>query len=185
MSVFDQWMRNPICRVYFAGWESDTLKLQREGWEISAQQDPYRRDISLALYHRQSGLTALTNSKSFGSMAWATPYMAELAEVLSFNVVAMHNNIRAMYMPMREQSVRWAPISCLPECSEMTTVEKSIHDIVPFRSFNPDAEQIVVAPDSVPQVLDLLLKCQVPAAEARRTRQRKEAAKMAAHIQVA
>ena len=47
-------------RVYWAGFESDTHKLQQAGWAIAVDYEPYRQAYRLAFSHRMMRLYAIT-----------------------------------------------------------------------------------------------------------------------------
>ncbi len=180
------WLRNPVCEVFFAGFSSDTLTLQQNGWEISAEQDGRAGEIRLALQHRQAGVYALTNSVNFRSTmgTWQTPAIQKYGHLLKFQVCMMSSIGRCTMAVMREPRYGgFTPVSALPETSDSSTSEMKFEDLVPFRAVNPNAEQIIVAPDSVPQILDLLLKIQSPAARERRLRQQRTDVRRAADIQ--
>lgn len=62
MSQFDPGYRifsRPV-RIHWAGWETDTLRLQQAGWQLSAEQDPMRNTMRLALRHEQIRMEGLT-----------------------------------------------------------------------------------------------------------------------------
>lgn len=40
-------------RLHFAGWETDTYRLQQNGWQLSASQDPRYNRVQLAFSHQE------------------------------------------------------------------------------------------------------------------------------------
>ena len=168
---FDKWMQSPICEVLFEGWVSNTYDLQRAGWEVSAEQDPHRDSVRLALYHRKSGLQALTNQLSYRQTI-AANFARGSKPFLQFRVVCMSTVLRAVMIPWAGGAASWTPVDCTPRLSD----EVDLKDLIPFRPVNPDAKEIIVAPSSVPQVLELLLKCQEPVMEKVRRHERQRAA---------
>jgi hypothetical protein len=174
---------NPVCKVIFAGFKSSTLELQQAGWEIAAEQDPFK-GVRLALHHRKSGLQALTNTVPMLELRAAVTKSAgyDIIKHITFQVVHVGTDTRFQIIPM-VGPVSFKAIDATPEWSEVKSSEISFHDLIPFRTVNPDAEQIIVAPDSVPQILDLLLKCQAPVQRRIRQNERvRSAADVAAQI---
>ncbi len=43
-------------RVHWAGWETDTYRLQRSGWKISAMQDVRGNRLQMAFRHNGAGI---------------------------------------------------------------------------------------------------------------------------------
>lgn len=64
MATFDPY-RDPIMSrpitIRWAGWESDTHRLQQNGWEIAASQDVAAARMRIALRHQRYGLRGYTS----------------------------------------------------------------------------------------------------------------------------
>lgn len=48
---YNKVIKNPIMEVHWAGWRSDTLTLQNNGWQLAIDDDPLRRQLRVALHH--------------------------------------------------------------------------------------------------------------------------------------
>jgi hypothetical protein len=172
--TFTDWAQNPVCTVRWAGWSSDTLTLQRAGWQFAAQQEKHRGTVRLALRHPQGwhGLTNEVNYERVRHMLAGRDgsVFAHDGRLLTFDVVCLGSNVQvcASSVPM----TGWRAVDMFPASTTAVYEQRSLLDWVPFMPVNHEAEQIVVAPESVGQVLDLLLRCQAPAAAARRARDR-------------
>jgi hypothetical protein len=68
----------------------------------------------------------------------------------------------------------FSPISGWPERLPDTARWEDVQfdQFIPFRKFDPGAPEVVVAPDSVPELMDMILKLQDPAQKEIRERQR-------------
>ncbi len=175
--------RNPVCTVEFCGFTATTLELEQSGWQFSAQQDPHRSTVRLALHHPRAGLSGLTNECDMSAWLHAATRDAVLLKGHVFRVCSMGSNTRVQYITMSGNTRPWSAVSMFPDMIESPLKELDLHELVPFRAVNHEAEQIVIAPESVTQVLDLLLKCQAPAAAARRVAERQRGVRRAADIQ--
>lgn len=149
--------------VHFAGFSARAYQLQSSGWDLSLSHERMREHgadvLRLALKHKAANLYGVT--KGLDITPWRRSIMAKcVLPPLEFEVCAMSHDLRFMVMPMKQMT--WKPVSSFPDCEISRYDEDSIWNIVPFRTMDPDAEQIVVTPESVPHVLDLLLKCQAP-----------------------
>lgn len=47
----DKYLASQPMKLHFAGWETDTFRLQQHGWQLSAVQDPYYNAIQVAFHH--------------------------------------------------------------------------------------------------------------------------------------
>lgn len=178
--------RNPVCEVSFLGFKSTTLELERAGWQVSAQQVAHTGTVRLALRHPVAHLYGLTAAVDYRSTmrTWDSLEIMRYSHLLGFHVTSMANEVRCLYLSEPGLLGSWGAVSCVPEATTLTSHnEARLEDLVPFRTVNPHAEQIIVAPESVTQVLDLLLACQAPAAQARRLRAERREVRQASEIQ--
>ncbi len=180
--TFQDWIKSPICTVRFAGWESTTVALQQAGWAVSARQNISHYSVGLALHHPQTGLYAVTDDITMPAL-WRPKTDFIPHDCVVFNVIAMSTNLRCTYVPMYQSAFAYSPIDCFPSTYQSAASDQALQDLVPFKTVNHDATQIVIAPASVPQVLELLLRCQAPAAAVRRAEDRKREVRRASDIQ--
>jgi hypothetical protein len=61
-------------RLHWAGWETNTARLQQAGWQLSAEQDFYGNRMRIALRHEGMNLMAMTPSFDFHYMEAARDY---------------------------------------------------------------------------------------------------------------
>lgn len=57
----DKYLASRPMRLHFAGWETDTYRLQQNGWQLSAVQDPYYDCIQVAFQHPEYRMRGITN----------------------------------------------------------------------------------------------------------------------------
>lgn len=165
---------SPICEVEFAGFRSDTYTLQRAGWQLSAEQDFNHARVRLALKYEPAQLYAMTNSVSYSDLirfdggSWRgkiTP--------LTFRVQWVSTTPRIeIWSEPSYGSVSFQPIDCEPILAQREA--KSIEDLIPFRPISTEAPELVIAPDRVSEVLDMILKCQDPRQAEIREAQRRQ-----------
>lgn len=164
-------LRNPICKVHFAGFESDTLQLQHAGWELSMEQLQVYDGVQLrmALKHEAGRIFAITHPVSSRAM-----YM--LASAASpppiFNIAWVGNEARFMIFP-QPRAMAFSAVSAVPEYERTTEIK--FEDAIPFRPLNHSAPEIVIAQQSIPELMELVLKLQDPKQKEIRESRRKEA----------
>jgi hypothetical protein len=153
------------CEVHFAGFRSDTYRLQQAGWELSVEQDVYRRALRLAMHHRAADLYMLADSQDFDFFSHR---MGDRPPV--FNI--RHCSSR-MVIQLMESSFDFQPIDATPALA--TTTRRSIEDFNIFATQQVRAEEILVEPQSVAECLELIKKMQAPelAAVRKRNEQRR------------
>lgn len=170
---------SPPVKVYWAGWESDTFRLQRAGWQLSE----YREfDLSmgyrLAMSHPRYGVRGITseNRDLYEEYIRMMNYdsINRIKDLPPFNVDMMGTDIKvqAIYqsaVPDMAFSDKWTPIDANP----MHVMDCKLSEIVPFRPIG--GEEIIVAPDTVPGLLEKILELQDPKQKEIREKARKEA----------
>lgn len=165
---------NPPIPVRFAGFESNTLRLQESGWDLSVERMQNRDSMRLALRHERAGLYAITRDVS-------TMCMMDMArggdwwKMIEFEVIWCGSGGRFHIMPQMG-ALNFKPVSGIPEFDECEYKDVDFRDAIPFRTINADpASEIIVAPDSVPELLEMILKLQDPRQAEIRERRRREA----------
>jgi hypothetical protein len=140
-------------RLRWAGWESNTLRLQQAGWQLSAAQDVCRQRMRLALRHPQQGCEGIS------SMAeWH--YMRDhsyLDHLLLPAALRFGPTVYVTEMPSPD--VTWSAIDAQPQ---LRPEAKRLGDFVHFA---PVPKPIIVPADTVPDLMERILKLQQPARE--------------------
>ena len=79
--------------IEWAGWHSDTYRLQQSGWEIAVEQDLYRCEYRLILKHSQANLYAVTHKEIFENPFEVVGLSYDLSRVPIFNVISVSSKI--------------------------------------------------------------------------------------------
>lgn len=151
---------NPIIYFEWAGWETDSRKLQRVGWDISVEQDVTFSRIRFALRLRHSEgeqVQALSDYMYFDYMAHA---YAEGMHTILRNMkvqVSVVNRIE-LHLHSTTPPGTFEPVDAIPTYTEEKI--KSLDDFKIFQSKAPT--EILVEPDNVNQMLDMILSKQSP-----------------------
>ncbi len=167
---------NPVCKVEFAGFMSDTYTLQKNGWQISAQQDMRYDGIRLALKHEGAHLYALTGYVASYAVMQCVKDMT-IWDSIVFRVQVVAPDIRFHIMPERASAISWNAIDARPDFAPNYEV-KGIEDLIPFRPIANDVPEIVLAPASVQELLAMAISMQDPKQKEIREKARKENWKM-------
>lgn len=175
MNWANSFLKSPICQVEFLGFKSDTLSLARAGWSISAQQDFHYHGISIALKHEQARLYAISNSIDMHNILRLTQYSYISKEEATFNTTFQIKWVQTspIIELIRQPSVQWGAVDPYPSFSNRERID--IKDLIPFKTIRPDAPEIVIAPESISELMEKIIKLQDPKQKEIRDRQRKEA----------
>lgn len=93
-SPFDVARLSPVCDVHFAGFSSDTYRLQRNGWQIGTREDHMRGDITLLLNHKDYGIQAVAVSmERFYAPEWHSMHGRGVRPP-EFNVIKLASDMR-------------------------------------------------------------------------------------------
>lgn len=164
---------NPPCEVFFAGWRSTTYELGRAGWKISFQENAYqglRSAPRLLLYYPASRLSAIAEceDRNFLTLEWR--YQGERWDRLPRFFV--HHVASDFIVRTANEFSFSAWVNTVPE---RTVVEdRSIYTLPLFASINqPAAEELIVEPETVSQLLDQIRAMQEPGQKDIRERNRR------------
>lgn len=144
-------------KLHWLGWETDTQRLQRFGWNISAHQDVAYRQMGLAIKHRELPIEGMA-----GVDAWEYQYLHQHphahqreihAQVFKMNL-AHHLTIRHVgELPLHH------PVDAeLSYTSERIT---SLQEMAHFKTIG-GAQDIYLKEASMDEILEFALKKQEP-----------------------
>jgi hypothetical protein len=145
--------------IVWAGFETDTYKLQQAGWSISAAQNIHNYTMQIAICHKQGGMRGL-------SMELPWEYMQEPDwHRAKFPVIHMRMISEKVYIERIAGAADgfdyFAPIDAVPRMMEFE--RKSLDDFVHFAPLR--AKGILLPEASVPELMDQILKLQQPMRE--------------------
>jgi hypothetical protein len=156
-------------QVHWAGFESDTYRLQQAGWELAVEEEIEYDRIRLMMRHRDMRLYALTDAADYYYRRDETPGREP---PLRFNVCMAAPSIQVQRMnvagPMAFENFR--QIDAKPQMIESEI--KSIEDFRIFATPLVRTEEIIVAPQTVSEMLQKILEMQLPEQERIRQRER-------------
>lgn len=150
--LYNRFIKNPIMKVFWAGWESDTLTLQNNGWQLAVEEDIYRMQMRIAIFNPAMKLYGF--QKDF--VHYVRTYdgselpplvisgMAPQISFLKFNTTMNYN---------------YQPINAEPQFCEQEI--KSLSDMAIFRPLQA-INEIVVEPKNVDEMLSRILELQSP-----------------------
>ncbi len=164
--------------VEFAGFRGNTLSLAKAGWDLSMRQDTIAAyggvGMQLAMRHEGAKLYAISHRINIdhGDLYRHMQSMVGYAEFISqqiFRIQAVSPSIRFYVMATMGSMVsEFDAIDPFPQ----ERVEESIEDFKFFKVANPTIKDIIVSPDQVPELLDLVLRAQKPTMNNVRGRER-------------
>ena len=163
-------LKNPIVNLHFAGWTSNSYDLQRNGWDLSVDENPYDCSLRFAIRNESLGLYAISSVETYPRKAFITdPFFLERFP-LHFHLQQMTDGKAKIYYHHGLSTFR--PINTQPdiECIE----PKSIEDFVLFRKISPESADIVIPEYNIDRLLEMALELQEPKQKEIRERIRKE-----------
>lgn len=143
----------------WAGWETNTFKLQQAGWQLSAEQDFMHQRMRIAMSHDGMRMMAMSPSidfeyeRSYRDRDYlqhiVLPVQAAVARDLTIHAQGAIN--------WNMQAIDAAPT--FMENHQLHRLEDLAHFAVPLVR----TQQIIIPEDSVPALLERILKLQAPA----------------------
>lgn len=174
MMLGDHYIASAPHTVKFAGFLSDTRRLQAMGWQISAEQD-YARGVRLVLKNEDCDLIAITDSCAL--YHWQNSIVNRMmpdASLLTFNVVRMGQirNMIVQHSEMENPFASMAPIDAKLQFMPINWRMTALEELVPFAPTMAESRELIVDPDRVGEIMAKLLEAQKPEQEAIRERRR-------------
>lgn len=179
-SQFDIARMSPVCEVHFAGFSSDTYRLQCNGWQIATSEEPMRGGITLLLNHKASGIQAVAVSmERFYATEWHSMHGRGVRPP-EFNVIKLASDMR-----IRVERISTA-VSMIPNfdnfrLADMTpqTIEVKEYEIGKLPLFaeakKTFAEQLIIPQRDISELLAEIRSRQAPnIAEIREREKRRE-----------
>ena len=159
--MFNDWERRILSKpmpVHWAGFESTTYRLQQAGWEFSAEQDYASLRTRLLLRHQGMQFHACTqyadtdffaeqHNEAFKGIRFHVNWMTGG----TVRVTDIHDNLTTM-----------RPVDMQPTIIKAQNIE----DMALFGAPLVRTKEVIVAPDSVPELMDRILELQQPGAQA-------------------
>lgn len=162
---YNKVIKNPIMEVYWAGWRSDTLTLQRNGWQLAVDDDPLRRKLRIALHHPAMtlyGVTDFIQYELIEGKAFPPLMIGHMAPSIRFETIRS-----AMF----KYDESFMPFDAVPQYSDVEV--RSIEDMKIFRPLVA-IQEIVVESQNVDELLGKILSMQSPRQAELREKARRE-----------
>lgn len=153
----DKYLASQPWKLHFAGWETDTYRLQQNGWQLSAIQDPYYDAMQIAFQHPEYRIRGLSDRvrhwdaremMGFGGMRDGPRYMETRAHLASDFISQTY-----IAAPMD----KFQPIDAEPQLMDM---RQMMSQNMVFAPNLARTQEIIVPEHSVDQLLDMMLNQQ-------------------------
>lgn len=151
----DRLLSQPV-RLNWAGWTTDTYRLQQQGWSISADQNIERMSMALALRNERAGMVGVTASVDWDFFRYANEYASSLPE-LPVHVMGKTVNVN---ITGRSPYADFRPIDAKPQFVPMQSERRSLEDLVHFAPAMARTQQIIVPEESVDDLMKRILDMQ-------------------------
>lgn len=184
LGTVDKVLMNAPVGVYFAGFISDTMTLQKAGWDLSIQQQSFINSpdpqITLAMRLPASGESLYAISHGASIRRWYEEIRRgnyRAYDSIEFHVQCMGSSPQVQYvtLPRGTGFQKFNSFNAIPfEVDAPTFKRIPLKDLVPFKTINPDSSEIWIPQDKVNEALERIIELQAPKQKEIRERERKE-----------
>jgi hypothetical protein len=154
---------NPPVRINFAGFQSDTYTLQRNGWQISVEELHETFQMRIAIKHPGFGVYGITAGVDFDMSR-----QEGMLDPLELPIMALHHNIRVQPPIALEHDMMkgFNPVDARPQ----VVMKEPMHidDLMIFRPLKKESE-IIIPQQSVSELLAKIHELQDPEQDRIRT----------------
>lgn len=149
-------------RLRWAGWETNTVELQRNGWQLSVEQDVNRDRMRIALMHADMRMLAITDRFPFDYKAAAFDQVRDgyLDRMVAPVVRAIAQEMFVEKGGYTTDPISFHAIDALPTIVQ--SVITKLEDLAHFATPLVRTQQIIIPEDTVPDLLAKILKLQQP-----------------------
>ncbi len=159
--------------VRWAGWESDTYRLGRCGWDVAMEENFAHDELHVLLHHRQFRISGLGTCRDYRNLIYGRDACKRPMHPIEIQTMATEGQFRVMGDVMPLSDYRWR--DTMP--SHIICEDFELHTLPLFAELaKPRAEELIVEPADVSAMLEQIKRMQSPrmqeirAAEARRER---------------
>lgn len=175
------WEREFLSRprpVYWAGWESNTHRLQQAGWQFAAEEDFTDFRTRIIMRHEPLRMHAISEFQETDFIR-AREDMRYAREGMPFHVNYMASHFQVMLNGGFDPGA-FRPVDMQPQIVTAREI-KDIEDLSLFAAPMARTNEVIVDPHSVPELMNRILELQEPgrqeyfrqkAAEMRRDREK-------------
>jgi hypothetical protein len=184
MRGYPELINRPV-KIHMAGWESDTFRLQKAGWQVSVEEMVDDYTLRIALKHPGLKLYAITNRTDCRHLRMIVhdPAGGNPFDVFELHVEHLACEIRVINYATHDNFANFRPIDATPRFEMDThTKERSLDDFKIFRAL-PKEKEIIIKPESVGELLAKIQSMQDPFQEELREKRRKEFRKMEREVE--
>lgn len=145
-------------RVHWAGWETTTFQLQKRGWKLSAYQDIQGSRLQMAFRHDGLQIEGITAELPYRYESALDMREREYVDSIVLQVQRMLGEQVLVHatgeLPM------WLPVDAEPRYTESKIMR--LEDLAHFSGPLIRTNEIIVPEESVPELLERILKMQQP-----------------------
>jgi hypothetical protein len=145
----DKYLASRPMRLHFAGWETDTYRLQQNGWQLSAIQDPYYDAMQIGFQHQEYRMRGITHKIRREYDPFLYNHMIEAPCHLASDFISHTASIAPFD--------KFQPIDAEPQFMEM---RQRMSENMMFAPNLARTQEIIVPEQSVDQLLDMMLNQQ-------------------------
>ena len=149
----EYYIKNLPLRLWWDGWETNTQKLQKAGWSLTAEQDLMSGSFRILLKHPQK-LYMLSDAVNVNYYD-----LHQQQQIMSTIEVPIRRVSSSMHIQLVERSFSFKPIDAEPFVAGQV---KSVEDLVWFSPPLIKTNEIIVPDESVDDLLRRILEKQDP-----------------------
>lgn len=154
-------------KLNWAGWETNTHRLQANGWSLSAEQfmDDWcggGPSMRIAMRHEGAQIYGMSGRVPF-EPAYSLDAMRHGDYVRNMMLPVQFMASRVVINHMEAGPAAFSPIDAMPQFRPDTFVRKSLNDFAHFATPLVRTQEIILPEEDVSELLERILKMQQPA----------------------
>lgn len=153
--------------LHWAGWETNTFRLQENGWQLSAHQDPINRMLRIAINHPNLSMQGITALEHYDfERAYRENVYSGNPVPAPISLFHMGKDIYIKEYNMGR--IDFQAIDATPQF--MSSEIRKLSDLAHFQTIQKPQHEIFLKEASIDEILEMALKKQEPGQEQIRKR---------------
>lgn len=151
----DRYLASRPWKLHFAGWETDTYRLQQNGWQLSAIQDPYYDSMQIAFQHPEYRIRGISaHVRGYDARSQVYNGMSGIPQDIMPTIGAHMASDFVMHTATVAPFSKFQPIDAEPQLMDM---RQMMSQNMVFAPNLARTQEIIVPEHSVDDLLNMML----------------------------
>jgi len=148
-------------QIHWAGWNTDSHRLQQNGWQLSADQNVMNNTMRIAIHHPEGNIVGMTEVSEFDYQRYVCDELHHKPFPIDVGMRIRHSICEKVHVQgMNGGFPHFNPIDATPRMMDMEVRE--LKDLAHFQEVQVAKNEVFLKEASMDQILEMALNKQEP-----------------------